>query len=68
MMSTGNESNKLTCEAIVAAGSGAGFRIDQLELLSNDDIRDCLYELGSSPLSSYQATTLWNRILQVQRF
>ncbi len=66
-MSTGNESsNRLTCEAIVASGSGAGFRIDQLVLLSNDDIYDCLYELGSSPLSLNQATTLWNRILQVQ--
>ena len=63
---SGNQSaENLSCEAVVASGSGAGFTLDQLESLSNDDIRDCLYELGSSRLSWSQATALWSRIVYV---
>lgn len=39
--------------------------MNQLKSLSDDDIRDCLYELGTSPLSMDQATVLWDRILKV---
>nr|CAG4647328.1 EOG090X0BM0 [Megafenestra aurita]SVE92597.1 EOG090X0BM0 [Megafenestra aurita] len=61
---TSNSIN-LTCEAVIASGSGSGFTVSQLKALSLDDIRDCLYELGYSPLDSDQATTIWNRVLAV---
>ncbi|XP_046634836.1 uncharacterized protein LOC124313970 isoform X1 [Daphnia pulicaria] len=61
----GNERRRLSCEAVVPSGSAAGFTVDQLISLSSDDIQDCLYELGHSPLNSDQGTALWNRVLQV---
>ncbi len=60
---TVNQSNTpLTCDAVVAAGSGAGFTVEQLRSLSDEDVKDCLYELGALPLSQEQATQLWNRV------
>lgn len=64
MNATSNSIN-LTCEAVIASGSGSGFTVSQLKALSLDDIRDCLYELGYTPLDSDQATTIWNRVLAV---
>lgn len=56
---------RLTCEAVIASGSGAGFTAEQLVTLSRDDIRDCLYELGSRPLSWDKSALLWNKVIEV---
>ena len=55
----------LSCDAVVAAGSGSGFSVEQLKTLSDEDVRDCLYELGAQQLSAEQARYLWLRIKQV---
>lgn len=66
-VSTENTSSDvLSCNTIMAAGSAAGFSVDQLKKLTVDeDVRDCLYELGAQQLSQEQATLLWNRVTEV---
>lgn len=55
----------ITCDMVIASGSAAGFSIDQLNKLSDEDIQDCLFELGYSQLTPEQATAILNRTLQV---
>ena len=53
----------LTCDAVFATGSGgSGFTVNQLKSISNQDVKDCVMELGSSPLDVDQATTIWTRL------
>lgn len=55
---------KLTCFKVRIAGNAASFTKEQLESL--DDIQDCLYELGSQPLSLDNARVLWIKLLKTR--
>jgi len=46
----------------LAVGSGSGFTVDQLKSMSNQDVKDCVMELGTGPLDIDQATAIWSRL------
>lgn len=60
-----DRSMELNCDVVVAAGSGAGFSVEEIYTLPDEAIQDCLYELGFIKLSSDQAAAIFNRTLQV---
>ena len=59
------ENISLTCDAVIAAGSASFFTVKQLQSLRDEDINDCLYELGANYLTIDQATIVWNRVKEV---
>lgn len=47
------------------AGSGAKFKIEELQMLRSDHLKDCLVFLGKDELDRDQAEYLWHAVVQV---
>lgn len=59
-----SSSGPLTCFKVRVVGNGAHFSKEQLETLSPLEMKDCLYELGSEPLTHDNARILWSKLVQ----
>ncbi|KAG8307694.1 hypothetical protein J6590_013383 [Homalodisca vitripennis] len=61
---SGKYTSNLNCEEIKISKSAAGFPVEELKTLTEEDLNSCFYLLGKEKLSVDQAEALWQLVLQ----
>ncbi|ODM99724.1 Stereocilin [Orchesella cincta] len=55
--------DNLNCFKVRLTGSGSAFSKEQLETLDENELDNCLYELGVDPLTVDNARVIWKKLL-----
>jgi len=58
--------DNMNCFKVRLTGSGSAFSKEQLETLSENELDNCIYELGSEPLPVDNARVIWKKLLSAK--